>query len=160
MVAPVATELFGMRSTQAHVGALEDNTTITVTASNGAQINYVLNSGNSQLIGGVGSAAGHGAGSALHIQADKPIGAVQVADGDGSSASAFLPMYLADTRYIVPIDAQYAFLACADAGAKTQVSRPGAAVETYECAAAGDVPGRIFLGSTSGGVHLEAGTSI
>lgn len=159
MVSPVATQVFGMRSKNAYVGALEDNTTVTVTASNGAQMSYSLSAGASVKMN-VGSNGAQGAGSALRVVADKPIGAIQQADGDGSSSAMFLAREFADTRFALPVNAQYAFLVCADTDVDVIVQRPGNAPTAHSCSAAGDAPGRLLLGSTSSGTHLDAGTTI
>ena len=102
-VPPAETELWGIASLSPAVGALEDNTRVTVYSSTGDQRNLVLDRGEAVALA---RDVGHGEGAALHLVADKPIAAVQVADMDGRESTAFFGKAYLGTRYGLPLDSQ------------------------------------------------------
>jgi len=85
-VPPASKNASGVYSRFAYIGALENNTTINIVDSSGVRMQFILNAGERRELGG---GAGQGQGVALQITADKPIAAIQVADSDGSEATAF-----------------------------------------------------------------------
>jgi len=161
-VPPAARTLWGIRSGTAILGVLEDNTNITVYASNAAPITYSLNAGNTQAIGAPASAGSsrQGQGASLHIVADKPIAAIQVADGDGLEMSAFLSdAYLAN-HFSIPLDSQYIAIACSQPNTLIRLRNNAGISEERLCNANGATPGKAYFGSPVNGVNIPAGSVI
>jgi len=157
-VPPVATELWGIRSNNVTLGALQDNTSITVYASNGATGSYNLDAGD-RALAVVGSSGSEGAGNALHIVADKPIAAIQGADSDGVEATGFWPAEFFATSYGLPVNTQYVAVTCFDSGT-TVTLNDGGSVVSQTCSANGNAPGKAFFGSTADGTNIGAGATI
>ena len=155
-VPPAATELWGIRSQQAWIGALEDSTGLTLYADDGTQANLTLNSGEVYQVA-LGSDLDQGQGSAIHIVADKPVGAIQIDDGDGSEASAFFGTPHLGTRYGIPVDAQYLAILCTQADT-TVILDDGLSSQTGSCSANGSTPGKLYLGQATSGAYIAAGS--
>ncbi|VAX00406.1 hypothetical protein MNBD_GAMMA21-73 [hydrothermal vent metagenome] len=156
-VPPVANAVSGIYSRFVYVGALEDNTQITVVDSNGVSTAYVLNAGGRRLI--IGGGVRQGEGLALRISADKPIAALQAADSDGIEATAFWDSIYSGRRYGLPIDTQYAAVVCQQASDISLYDAAGTILATQSCVpgAAGQ-PGKAYFGSASNGVNIPAGS--
>ena len=155
-VPPVAKILWGVRSNTAIVGAMEDNTTITVTGSSGATESFTLDAGGYRTLTIPG--ATQGSGSAVHIVADKPIAAIQSADGDGVEATAFLDTPYLATHYALPVDAQYVAVVCPQFTNVTLTN--GGLTETQACSGDGTQPGKAYFGDTTNGDNINAGAYI
>jgi hypothetical protein len=153
-VPPAAHAVWGVRSTSAYVGALENTTTVQVIADTGATQTLVLQAGEHQLVT-VGAGTNQGRGSALYISADKPIAAIQRNDGDGAESTAFWPADLFATRHGLPVDAQYVAVVCATAATVTLTD--GATPTTRNCVPVGARPGKVYFGSATAGVQIHAG---
>ncbi len=152
-VPPVARELWGIRSNAAIVGAMEDNTTITVTGSSGATENFILNAGDYRSLTIPGGS--QGSGSAVHIVADKPIAAIQSADNDGAETTAFLDTPYLATHYGLPINTQYVAVVCPQLTNVTLTN--GTVTETQSCVGDGTQPGKAYFGSITNGININAG---
>jgi parallel beta-helix repeat protein len=152
-VAPTATELWGIRSKTGLIAAVEDDTTVTLYGSDGSTRTMTLNAGQKGRInvGQTGEAAKQGGGSAIHLVADKPIGAVQVADGDGADQTAFFPTSLLSTRFGVPKDAQYIAIVCPQADTSITLYDGDGAPISRTCSADGNHPGKAYFGSVENG---------
>ncbi len=155
-VPPVAKELWGIRSNTAIVGAMEDNTSVTVTGSSSATESFTLNAGGYRLL--TIPSGTQGSGSAVHIVADKPIAAIQTADSDGAETTAFLDTPYLSTRYALPIDTQYVAVVCPQFTNVTLTN--GTTTETQSCAGDGTQPGKAYFGSTTNGININAGAYI
>ncbi|MCJ8318092.1 MAG: cadherin-like domain-containing protein [Colwellia sp.] len=159
-VAPVANEIFGVRNRTVSVGAIEDNTLISVLADNGTTIDYTLQAGKIQTIA-LGSNLAQGAGSAFRITSDKPISAVQIADADGGETTAFLPQQFLATSYLVPVDAQYLAIVCPQANTVIKrYSINNELLESSMCNTSGTGLGKAYFGSETNGVHIDQGEKI
>lgn len=181
-VPPATTDIWGIRSTKAIVGALEDNTTIAVYASNGSSTNFILNAGEKQSIS-VGYNNHQGSGSAIHVVADKPIAAIQVDDvddggggggmggggmgggghsghaNDGEEATAFWPDTYFSDHYGIPVDSQYVAVVCSQSSTTINLySSSGSLISTKSCSASGLTPGKAYFGSSSDGTYINAGS--
>jgi hypothetical protein len=152
-----ATELWGIRSRGAAVGATEDDTQVVVYASDGTTEHFTMQRGEKRVIrvGADSDASRQGAGSALHIVASNPVNAVQVGDGDGWDATAFYPTSLLNSRYGIPKDSQYVAIACPDSDTRISLYRANGQVEVQDCTAEGNHPGKAYFGiSDSNGVSI------
>jgi hypothetical protein len=151
-VPPAADELWGVRSSGAFIGAVEDNTIISIYASNGTSRNITLNAGAIANVGPTGASANQGRGDAIHIVANKSIGAVQFADGDGEDQTAFYPTSLLHERFGIPKDSQYIAVVCPESGTNVTLYRPDKQPETLSCNANGSFPGKAYFGRSDANV--------
>ena len=103
-VPPVSLEIFGLHLNKTIIGAIEDNTNITVYADNAFTSSFTLNANQYHELEINGSL--HELGNAVHIIADKPIAAVQSDYPNGSTATAFFDKSYFGHRYGIPIDAE------------------------------------------------------
>lgn len=103
-VPPASTEIFGLHNKKTVIGALEDNTSVTVYVDNGTTTTFTLNANEYYEIEVNGTL--DALGNALHIVADKPVAAVQSDDPNGSTASAFFDKSYFGNKYGVPINAE------------------------------------------------------
>jgi hypothetical protein len=150
-VPPAAHELWGILSRYAEVGAVEDNTQVTVYSSKGKTQSLVLDAGEKRVIE-VDRSAPQGLGSAIRLVANKPIGAVQIADGDGIEQVAFFPTALLATRFGIPVNAQYVAGVCAQEQTVVTLYNGDDAPITRRCRSTADYPGKIYFGSAKNGV--------
>jgi hypothetical protein len=162
---PAATDLWGIRSTNATVIAVEDDTQVHVYTSNGETETMTLQAGQKRSVT-VGASTSQGRGSAVHLVANRPISAVQQADGDGIEQTAFYPRHMLSQRYGIPIDAQYVAAVCVEPNTSVTLyldGNDGAGV-TKTCTVTDDgYPGKLFFGvwNTNGytigrGSYLES----
>ncbi|MGI9335467.1 MAG: leucine-rich repeat domain-containing protein [Gammaproteobacteria bacterium] len=159
-VPPATREIFGIRSTVAMVAALEDDTTVLVYASDGSLQTISLAAGEQSLIT-AGSPTSQGQGSAIRIVADRPVSALQLADGDGIEATAFLDPVFHANRYVVPVDSQYVAIACGPLATTITLNEETSAALTKDCIGdGGEAPGKVYFGSSDNGVHVPAGSVI
>jgi hypothetical protein len=86
-----------------------------------------------------------GRGSAIHLVADKPIGAVQIADGDGSDQTAFFPTSYLSTRFGIPKNSQYVAVACPEEDTSITLYNGNNAPVTRACNADGNYPGKAYF---------------
>lgn len=155
-VPPVAKDISGVYSRFVYIGALEDNTQITVVDSNGVSTAYVLHAGGRRLLSGGGVSQGRGL--ALRIRADKPIAALQAADSDGIEATAFWDPIYSGRRYGLPIDTQYAAVVCQQTSDIVLYDIGGVVLAAQSCTpGASGQPGKAYFGAASNGVNIPAG---
>ncbi len=155
-VPPASKQVSGVYSRRAYIGALEDNTQITVLDSAGISTQFVLNAGEHRAFTS-GGANGEGVG--MRITADKPIAAIQVADRDGIEATAFWDPVYSGRRYGLPIDTQYVAVVCDQASSISLYDTDGIVLDTQNCTpgAAGE-PGKAYFGLATNGVNIPAGS--
>jgi len=159
IVPPATTKLVGVLSNLVFVGALENNTTVTVTASNGASQIYTLNKGG-RITPAIGVSGAQGQGNTYHIEADKPIGAAQGGDGDGNEQSAFWPPEYFATRFAMPVNVQYIVVSCLQANVTVTLTDPINGTVVNTCNSDGTIPGRAYFGSATNGVNINAGAKL
>ncbi len=155
-IPPATTELWGLRSSNAEIGALEDGTVVDIYADDGTWQQKTLSAGERTGIE-VGQNAAHGMGSALRLVANKPISAIQSSDGDGYERTAFFPTQYLGMHFGIPVDTQYVAIACTKAQTKVRLYAPDREVQERICNADGDRPGHIHFGDTINGAHVPAG---
>jgi hypothetical protein len=156
-----ATELWGVKTRNGIVTAVEDDTQVTLYASGGTRTNTLsLNAGESRYInvGVTGWQARQGLGSAVHLIADKPISAVQIADHDGAEQTSFYPTDMLNTRFGIPQDTQYVAIACPKPDTSVTLYRPDGDPETVQCSADGNYPGKAYFGQSYNGVSIRQGS--
>ena len=163
-VPPVANELTGIRTNRVFVGALKDDTNITVTTSTGLTETHLLSSGERMEIT-AGTNGSEGQGNAYHIEADNPIAALQGADSDGSEATAFWSASNFATHYALPVNAQYIAVSCLAENVEITLTDLGNLqnpIQTQTCDSSTDllgnvIPGKAYFGSSTDGVKINAG---
>jgi len=158
-VLPPAVELWGVRSQTAIIAALNDNTSVLVYADDGTSEQITLNAGQ-QYVVTAGVSAVNGAGSALHLVADKPVAALQVDDGDGMESSTFLDRGHLATTLSLPRAAEYLAVVCPGADTSITVNMIGQPVQTYICTANGQNPGKLLIDTGATGAGLPAGSHL
>uniref|UniRef100_UPI0018DCB298 hypothetical protein n=1 Tax=sulfur-oxidizing endosymbiont of Gigantopelta aegis TaxID=2794934 RepID=UPI0018DCB298 len=163
-VPPASKEIFGIFSRLVIIGALEDNTSITIYASDGSEKSIVLNAGGRYMHSGNGSLLQQGKGSALRLVADKPIAAIQGADRDGIEATAFFGIEYFARTFGLPINSQYLAVACKQQAKIDLYDTSGVIVDSQTCTptitATGLLPGKAYFGSADNGSNLDAGQYI
>lgn len=147
LATPLTTELFGVVSGSAYVSALNDGTTVTAFYSDGTSQSSVIDRGQRMTLTGGGT---QGTGLAVRLQADLPIVANGINDGDGNDAFSFWPDQYLDKSYILPVGAQYLSVACPETTTLQVLDPNGLVLQTVQCLSPGPgYPGKAFLGSTS-----------
>ncbi len=155
-VAPASRQLVGVPSRGFVVGALQDNTLISLTDDRGVITRITLDAGG-RYAPALDNALSQGQG-ALQIVADKPVAAIQVADSDGIEATAFWDPIYFGRRYGLPLDSQYVAVVCLQASDISLHDTAGALIETRSCTpAASGQPGRARFGNTANGTAMSAG---
>jgi hypothetical protein len=160
-VPPAATELWGIRTANASITAVEDDTRVTLYASSGSATRTItVDAGERYYInvGESGTSAHQGAGSAVHLVADKPINAMQYADSDGTEQTSFYPTHMLHERFGIPVDSQYIAIACSEADTSVTLYRPNEDPVTGQCSADGNYPGKLFFGQSTNGVNIRQGS--
>lgn len=157
-IPPADRELWGFRNKSAAFGAVEDNTRVTLYGSDGRRTRTIMNAGEKRWINvGDQDAPGQGTGSAVRLVADKPIGAVQIGDGDGMDQTAFFPTSMLNRRFGLPRNAQYIAVACPEANTTITLYNGDNPPQVRICDADGDYPGKAYFGSPSNGTHIQFG---
>ena len=136
-----AGDFYEVRSASIAVGYNSDGTQLTATASDGAVAAAVGDRGTTTTTGG-GTAQGGGAGDALRLTADLPVGVIGLDDGDGNDASLALPSFELSSSYWIPADSQYVAFACPTIGSADvalTITPPGATDRPVVCAGGPDV---------------------
>jgi parallel beta-helix repeat protein len=155
-VPPASTELVGIRSQSAVIGANTNGTSVTVYTSDATSTTYALNAGDTVAIA-IGSSGAQGAGAAIHITSNNPIAAIQYGDGDGDDATAFWPVSALSRRHGIPVNAQYVAVACLQSGVSVTLFKGSSAPDTQTCSASGSDPGKLYFGSATSGSNVGAG---
>ena len=155
-VPPAALEVWGVRSNNATIGALNDGTTVTITVDDGTSSSISLNAGGRYRVT-TGKTGGAGKGSGLRISADQPIAAIQSGDGDGADQTAFMRTQDLGTRFGIPTDAQYATIVCPTIGTiVTLYDNQGNSLAQQTCS--GTLVGKAYFGATTSGANITAGS--
>ncbi len=155
-VPPAASTVVGIRSQNVTLAASANSTSVTVYASDGTSSAYSLNAGE-QVVVTTGANTAQGQGSALRIDANNPVMAVQHDDGDGNDATAFWPASLHTRRFAIPVDAQYVAVACTSASVSVTLYRGATAPDAQTCSGSATNPGKVFFGSATNGANIPAG---
>lgn len=156
VLAPAATDLWGVRSMQTFVTAQAAATTVTAYAEGGASASYVLAAGQTQEIL-VGSGLPQGQGSAIHVVANNPVSVHQEADGDVAvDMTTYFGKNQFAKRYGIPVDAQYVTVVCAEADTQVTLTEPGVAAVSAVCAGSATTPGKLYFS----GDGITAGTRV
>lgn len=164
-IIPSAFEIFGIQTGSVGVGIQENNTNVTVYASDGTSNVYSNLSANSYLSVDVGTNADFGQGAALRIVADKPIMATHIDDGNGADGAIFFRKDDLATHYGFPVDIDYLAIACIDPNVDiTLFDASGAEVAQTVCSGDGQFPGKSMFSAGSpvlvAGGYLEASAPV
>lgn len=146
---PAGTDLWGVVSTKTHLGAIDNQTEVTIFAGNNLTSSQTLLRGQSFSNG----SSGQGTGVMLHVISTKgsaPIGMLQQEDGDGTDSTTFLPYFELGRRYVIPRPAEYITIA-ATWPSTTCTLRWDSCTQPSDCLAPSScVDGRCQLSKTSG----------
>jgi hypothetical protein len=159
---PAAMELWGLCSNYANLSAVQDDTHVTIhTSDSRSTQEIILNRGDKHPIctNLTPEESKQGQGPAVHITADKPVGAVQIADNDGLEQTAFYPTALLNSRFAIPMESQYIAVTCPSADTNVTLYQPNGEPETKDCDANGDQPGKAYFGNgDANGTHIVQGS--
>lgn len=100
---PASNEWYGVGSSNAFIGVLQDGTNVDIFRSDGTTTATTLNRGQGTTFGG----GGQGTSFSHRVSADQPIGVKQLADGDGIDATTFMPILEMGYKYFIPDAAEY-----------------------------------------------------
>jgi len=154
---PASTKVYGIPSQNLEIAALEDGTHVNVYCSDGSSYSYDLNRGQNQRISGFGS---EGTAPACVVIANKPIGVDQIADSDGVETTTFLPLKELDRVYYLAQPTQYIAIAAPYSTTCKLYSSSGTLLDAQSVSPSGNVPGKIYFGSSSDGTNIQAGSYI
>ncbi|MGI9319299.1 MAG: PKD domain-containing protein, partial [bacterium] len=158
-VPPADNELWGVRSNILYVAAVEDATTATAHSDTGETQMLMLQAGERAEVT-IGSSISQGGGSAVFVQADKPINAIVYEDGDGSETTSAWPSAFRGVYYGIPVDSQYVSVVCPDQSTEVTLIDSTNPPEIQNCGGTGQFPGKTIFGSDQSGVHISAGTTV
>ena len=158
-VPPAAAELWGFRSKRILVGAADISANAGLYASNDDSNDEFIDQYRWVEID-VGDTGSEGRGDAVHIISDQPVSAVQFDDSDGREATAFFSSDYLATHFALPVDTRYVAVLCTQANTIITLYENGYNPDERPCSAGGLTPGKVYFGSSSDGVHMEAGARI
>jgi ribosomal protein S11 len=157
-VSPTTNNLWGTRSTKAYVAAGTNNTSLTITSDLGDTQTFTLNAGDLREIS-IGDNSGQGRGSALTIAANKPVSAIQHADGDGAESTGFWNIDDFGTQFILPTDADYINVVCSEQTEVTITEPSEQNSSQMQCNGSNSVLGKVLFES-SGSDFYAKGTAV
>jgi hypothetical protein len=159
---PATTELWGLCSYHAVLSAAQDDTYVTIyNSSRESGREVTLNAGEKEIVCNYAASVEdkQGQGPAIHILADKPVGAVQLQDGDGRDMTAFYPSSLLKSRFGIPKNSQYIAVTCPSENTDVTLYRPDGRSESQNCSANGNIPGKAYFGNgDANGTHIVQGS--
>jgi len=146
---PAGKDWWGVPSTNLQVAALENGTTVTIYWSDTTTPTTVnLDAGEAYGPGGYNAS---GAAPAAHVIADKPIGVSQLADGDGTESTTFLPADELSDTYVIPHATSYLAIATMQANTDCTVfNSTGGILFNASATSSEPYPGKILFGSDEG----------
>ncbi|PKN45895.1 MAG: hypothetical protein CVU59_07690 [Deltaproteobacteria bacterium HGW-Deltaproteobacteria-17] len=156
---PASSELWGAALGTVYVTALEDNTSLTVYQSDIAVTTHTL-SRDAVLTLSYGATLG--SGPALHLVADRPIGALSQGDGSGGESVAFLPGQLLAREFVLPRAVSYLAVAATEpstlCATSTADGTPLAEVITE--ATPRPYPNKLLYGALAAGTRLACSAPV
>ncbi len=158
-VAPLATELWGVRSGDIIISAFEDATDISVYDESGQAQNVLIDAGETFTVS-IGDSQAQGAGSVLHIVADKPVSGVRLSDGDGNQATSLWPAEYRANKYGIPVATQYIAAICIQADTKIMLVHADNRKQLQTCSSNGGFPAKAYFGAVSNGENIAAGAYV
>lgn len=154
---PASTEWYGVGSATAYIGVLQDTTNINIFRSDGSTLATTLNRGDGTTFAG----ATQGNTFSHRIVADQPIGVNQLADGDGTDATTFVPFLELGYKYMIPESAQYVTISALEGqsgnvdlyndGTSCEVGAPNS---TQTITGTNDLPGFARFGTVPAGACI------
>ncbi len=162
-VPPATRELWGVRVDDTYIGAMEDDTTVTVTRATGTVEVHLLNSGGLVRLKreyGFFMDALLNPDKAVAISADKPIMAVQSDGMRGDSATVLTGPDHHGKRFALPVEARSVEAVCRHNGTVFSLNAGSGAPVEKVCSANGDHPGSVRfdasdIGSIPAGSFIE-----
>ncbi len=155
-VPPAALEIFGIESADVYIGAMENDTRVTVYSSGGGRQSLLMQAGQQTRLPAI-LPAPQGEGGGIRLVANHPISAVQLDDGDGVESTAFLERKYLNVQYGISAPTQYVAVLCPNAGTTVMLMNQNAVVESRDCGGDGVEPGKLYFGSNQNGSHIGAG---
>lgn len=154
-IPPAANELVGVISGTVRVAAGAGGANLTYHRSDGTNASVAVPA-NGEVSLSPGSS--QGAGPAVRISSDAPIGAITYGDADGGEAIALLPPSLLGRDFVLPSGAQFVIAATALPNVTCRLLRPdGSELANATAGAfAPPHPGYVFFGSAVNGLNVPA----
>ncbi len=158
---PASKEWYGVASEYLMISALEDNTYVWYYKSDGTTnaTPIILNRGETYRETGLGS---QGAGPAVYVKANKPVGVNSIADGDGTDGTTFLPGWELSSKYYFPVDFEY--IAVAVPYSFTKCDLKNSLGQVVDSKTVGNLespyPGHMLFGAGDAGYSLECNNSV
>ncbi|MFP4454153.1 MAG: tandem-95 repeat protein, partial [Desulfobacterales bacterium] len=159
-VAPASRDLWGIRADDTHIGAMEDNTTVSVLRADGTRKDHLLDAGSVMEIprGRPGFLPKSGKPDrSVYITADKPIAAVQKDHKIGDGATVLLESAYLAKQYAIPMDADSITVVCPEPDTEVKLHNKGKQPVIKTCGAAGDTPASVVFRSRGRRYRIEAG---
>ena len=148
-VPPATTELWGLTSIFTNFAAMHDDTTVTVTDSNGNNHSFIISTASQLFANNFNETVFQGNGMALHVTADKPISATSTADRDGFESTAFLNKKYLANRFGMAIDAEYVSVVCPEPGTTITLFPAGETPITQNCSSTGGLVHKAYFHSST-----------
>lgn len=153
VMSPPSTDVTGPILGRAIVVALEDSTSGTAWLSDSTSESFSLDALGTYTITVTGS---QGSGPAARIVADRPVMAISYADGDGGDMVTYLPTRWLGTEFVLPFDAQYAFVSAPHPGTQCTLEHGGGSSTRTADTLAPPYAKRLYWGSATNGANLLA----
>jgi hypothetical protein len=150
---PAGREWYGTPSTCLEIGAGPTATHVDVYYSDGSTASWDLAADGNVVVTGLSS---QGAAKGAYVVASASIGVNQLADGDGSEASTFLPVKEFDDEFYIPLAGQYVALvsdrsfSCSLNGGTPSSASGGPSPYPY----------KLKLGSVSAGTRINCSAAV
>ena len=159
LLAPTATEVFGVISNTLSISTTTNATNISLFFSNGTTQNFTLNRGvRLNVVTGAGT---QGSGLAVRVVASNPISAVVQNDGDSNAAYALFPFTLLDKLYLLPSVSQYLAVTCPETTTIEIVDKSNSVLQTQNCTSPGaGFPGKAYFGTGTNIISFPAGIRV
>lgn len=157
VLAPAATEVWGVRSGTPRIHALDGAATVTVHDSSGATATVTVPANGAATL----AAGGSGTGEALRLVATAPITVVSNGDGDGGEAITFHPVSELGRDWVVPTAGRFVIIATTGVGTTCTLTPPAGAPTTASASVTitPPAPGRVMFGATTGS-NIAAGSLV
>lgn len=152
---PASNDLSGIRSSRTYIAATENDTSVSVYTSDGDIETFTLDAGEQAESIQRGSAT-QGLGNALRVIADKPVAAIQHADGDGIESTTYWSTEHFAGDYVVPVDSQYLAIVCHTQSIITFNDNAGIELAETSCTPNGNFPGKVYFEDLAAGSTISA----
>lgn len=159
-VAPASRDIWGVQADNTHIGAMADNTTVTVLRADGTREYYLMDAGSVMKVPGGRPGFLPKPGKpdrSVYITADKPIGAVQKNAKYGDGATVLLESAYLARQYAIPMDAKSITVVCPDPDTEVKLHNKESNPVIKTCGTPGDTPASVDFRSRGRRRRIRAG---